>query len=78
MILTETLYFAADGKTVVKTGDPRAAFLLGVPGQSIPDARAKALGLIQPPQPTVAVNPDPEIQTRDPEVGVKKRGKRSG
>ena len=46
--LTETLYEteAKDG-TVVKEDDPRARFLVGVPGQTLSDEEAARLGLGQ-------------------------------
>lgn len=40
------LYVAADQQTVVQEGDPRAAFLLIAPGQTMSDAEAAAYGLV--------------------------------
>lgn len=39
------LYVAADQQTVVQEGDPRAAFLLIAPGQTMSDAEAEHYGL---------------------------------
>lgn len=47
--LTETLWLTADKESVVKDGEPGARFLLGVPGQVIPDEEAARLGLGQQP-----------------------------
>ena len=65
MILSEKLYLAEDRKTVVKDGDKRAAFLLGVAGSRISDPVAKKLGLLDEPE--VIIN---AIETRDPEITV--------
>lgn len=80
MILTERLYLAADGVTVVKEGDLRAAFLLGGVGAVIPDAKAKKLGLLPEPEKVLAkvieptvVTREPVVEHRDPEVQVAPR-----
>lgn len=46
MILKERLWWTQDKKNIVKDGDPRAAFLLGAPGQTISDAIAKQYSII--------------------------------
>jgi len=43
--LTETLYLDETREEVVKEGDPRARFLVGVEGQTISDEEAERLGL---------------------------------
>jgi hypothetical protein len=43
--LTEKLWYTADMNAVVKDGDPKAAFLLGLPGHMIDDDEAERLGL---------------------------------
>lgn len=51
--LTEKLWYTADKKSVVPDGDPRAAFLLGLPGRLIGDDEAVRLGLVaNEPKPT--------------------------
>lgn len=57
--LTETLYepVEKDG-TVVKEGDPRARFLVGVPGQTLSDEEAQRLGLGQDKPESKAVHAD--------------------
>jgi hypothetical protein len=66
MISKERLYLAADKKTVVKAGDPKAAFLLVGEGGEIPDKQALELGLMET---EVAEEPAPE---------KKKAGKKTG
>lgn len=58
------LYVAADQQTVVQEGDPRAAFLLIAPGQTMSDADAARYGLAAlegekgaPPRPNKARAP---------------------
>ena len=52
------LYLAADQRTVVPEGDPRAAFLLIAPGQTMSDAEAAAYGLVAA-EPEKAAQPKP-------------------
>jgi len=68
MKLTEKLWLTDDRKTVVKDGDKRAAFLLGLAGQEISDKHAKQLGLVPGAElkhAPVDVNPDPPVAHRD-------------
>jgi hypothetical protein len=44
-LVTERLCKTEDGRAVVE-GDPEARWLLAIPGQTIPEAEAIALGLI--------------------------------
>ncbi len=48
MILTERSYVNADRTKVVSEDSPEAAFLLGLPGDEVPDAEAERLGLNKP------------------------------
>lgn len=48
VIAQERLWLTADRNHVVKEGDPAAAFLLAVPGHTIPRAEAERLGLVEP------------------------------
>lgn len=45
--LGEELWLAADRETVVKAGDPSAAFLLGTPGKRVSVEEAERLGLLK-------------------------------
>jgi hypothetical protein len=76
MTLSEKLYLTADRKSVVREGDPSAAFLLGVPGTVISDATAKRLGLLKDNAPNQPVTQDPDVETRDPEI-TNRDGRRS-
>jgi hypothetical protein len=55
--LTETLWLTEDKESVVQDGQPGARFLLGVPGQVIPEEEAARLGLSKKPA-AKAVHPD--------------------
>lgn len=44
-LATEDLFLARDQKTIVKTGDARASFLLARKGQTVSAKTARALGL---------------------------------
>jgi hypothetical protein len=48
VILTERSYVNADRTKVVSEDSPEAAFLLGLPGDEVPDAEAERLGLNKP------------------------------
>jgi len=65
MILTERLYLTEDKNSVVKEGDERAAFLLGVPGTKISDKEAKRLGLLAESQVNAVQFQEPEVSTQD-------------
>lgn len=71
--LTETLWLTEDKAHVVKDGEPGARFLLGVPGQTIPEEEAARLGLDKPA--AKAVHPD-DVAVANKAVGGP-RGKRS-
>lgn len=69
--LTETLYepVEKDG-TTVKEGDPRARFLVGVPGQTISDEEAARLGLGQGKPEHKAVQADgPDVANKAVQMG---------
>jgi hypothetical protein len=65
MILTEKLYLTEDRKSVVRDGDKRAAFLLGVAGTKIRDTDAKRLGLL--PEPEAVIN---QVTSHEPEIST--------
>ena len=44
--LERRTYLTADGKRAVDEGDPEAATLLGIEGDTLSDEQAKALGLV--------------------------------
>lgn len=63
----ERLYLTGDGKTVVKEGDSRAAFLFACVGQAIPSATAKAFGLVSEPKQEV-LGVEPETRSTRPKA----------
>lgn len=83
MILTENLYLTSDRSLVVREGDKRAAFLIGVRGQTLPDKIAKKYGILKEPEPTLRDEPqvaqDPqasqEVVHRESGLTVKRRGR---
>ena len=54
------LWLTADKSAAVEDGDPKSAFLLVAPGQSMSRARANELGVI--PQAKVESEPDEEVK----------------
>jgi hypothetical protein len=81
--LTEKLFLAEDRKTVVKEGDKRAAFLLGIPGKVLTEKEAAFYGIgagvvpsgeIQTQVPEVTTQ-DPQVTNRDPALTAPRRGR---
>ena len=87
MILSETLYLTEDRKAAVREGDKRAAYLLGVKGQTVRDELATKLGLIRSQESVIAsvdsaatqsidvTTRDPVPHSRDPGFRFGKRGR---
>ena len=69
-IADRTLYVAADRRTVVPDGDPRARYLLVARGCAIPTPLAAAFGLPGPGA------PDPDPAPAPPPVRPPRRSRR--
>ena len=72
VVAKERLYLAADGKTIVKEGDARAATLLAAKGHRIPPRWVERLGIteksleeVSEPAPSI---PPAEIKSRKTRV----------
>jgi len=72
--LTETLYLDETREEVVKEGDPRARFLVGVEGQTISDEEAARLGLGGDKPQHKAVHEAPADKAMDGPKAPKARG----
>jgi hypothetical protein len=78
-IADRRLWLTSDQSEPVEDGDPRAAFLLIAPGQSMLRARAEELGVIRQPTEVsddAATHAGPESEkTSEPDAGVKEKEK---
>jgi hypothetical protein len=84
LVAAEDLFLEADGRTLVKAGDPKAAFLLARKGNEIPIGEIRRLGLteetkldepktVSPDQPQTISPEDAEARSTRPEKPAAKR-----
>lgn len=64
LVADETLYETADRSELVAEGDPRAAYLFCIPGQTIRPQDAERHGLTKPDEPVKQKHPEADKQAK--------------